>query len=411
MSVQFQSLFTIRVLHDYYNLHDKRCNDFEIEPAEDCLLLMKNLQILHKNFGNKLLTVAYASKFNNGSPPPEFILKPFIDFSEGIVFRYYLKLKNPHFSNFTAIALSLAERKRLYFSNLSKNLAGTVLSLSGSLSPFTVSKKYNPGDLVKGPDDLFYEAIRKGDGTADSKDLSNAGYWLKAASVDPFVTSGDQVTLVGNVYQYKLETPASNIIIKTFGLNRADNNLPYDSLLETVEKNFSQNQEFVSIDFSKKSPGKYRVVVNNETELFVYVDPIAVQQNVFGVIDIHHFEKVPPDFKLLTADGNIKVPEPLYTIHFKNRSVIWKYISQNGDISIADSAATPHAFLPATGLVIKSANAIGLAESPLTTLTATRIATGIQIKNLRNPEIERLAFEQEGATGFFTGNMFVKIDT
>ncbi len=411
MSVEFQSLFTVRVLHDYYNMHDKRCNDFDIEPAEDCLLLMKNLQILHKNVGNRLLTVAYANKLSNGTPPPEFILKPFIDFKEGIVFRYYLKLKNPHFSNFTAVAVSLAERKRLYFSNLSKNLAGSVLSLSGFVGPFTISRKYEPGDLVKGPDDNFYESIRRGDGTADSQDLANAGYWLKASANGPFVSGSDQLTLVGNNYEYRLLTPASNIIIKTFSLNRSDSNLPYDSLLSTVEKNFSQNQDFVSVDFSKTPSGKYKIIVNNETELFVYVDPVALQQNVFGIIDIHHFEKVPVDFRFLTIGGDIKVPEPIYTIHFKNRSVIWKYISQNGDIGITDSAATPQAFLPATGLVIKSANAIGLAEAPLSTLMATRTATGKQIKSLKNPEIEKLVFEKDGATGFFAGNMFVKIDT
>jgi hypothetical protein len=79
MSVQFQSLFTIQVLHDYYNKHDNKCIDFDIVPAEDCSLMMKNMQVLHKNYNNKLLTVINASKEINDTPPPDFKLTPFLE--------------------------------------------------------------------------------------------------------------------------------------------------------------------------------------------------------------------------------------------------------------------------------------------------------------------------------------------
>ncbi|MGF2414346.1 MAG: hypothetical protein ACQUYJ_18575, partial [Ferruginibacter sp.] len=146
-------------------------------------------------------------------------------------------------------------------------------------------------------------------------------------------------------------------------------------------------------------------------DTWVYVDTNAAKQNIFGIIEIHHFEKLPAGFQLLTPGGHIKTPEPVFTIWFKNRSVTWRYISQNGDIGVTDSAAVPRTFLPGSAAAVKSTEAIALTETALTTLTATKTSTSKQIKFLKNPEIEKLVFEQDGATGFFTSNMYVKIDT
>jgi hypothetical protein len=410
MSIQFQSLFTIQLTHDYYDKHEKRCTDFDILPAEDCALLMKNMRILYRNYNNRLLTVVEAVKEVNDMPPPAFKLSPLLNFTTGMVFRYYLVLKNPHFSNFTAIALPLSDRKRLYFSNLSNNTVGSTLSLSNTIGAFVINKVYAPGDMVKGTDNNFYEAIRASDGTPASKDLANTAYWQQATANNPYVSNNDQVIVAGDYYNYRLQVPSGHITIKIFSLNKSDNSLPYDNLVETIEKTYSQNQETVTIDFSKKTPGKYRVVVNTEEDAWIYVDPAAIGQNVFGIIEIHHFEKVPPSFQLLAPGGRVRIPEALFTIQFKNRSVIWKYISQNDAISVADSGVPAQNFIPAAGTMVKSEKAIGLTEKPISTLTATRTATGKQIKNLKNPDIEKLVFEQDGNTGFFAGNMYVKID-
>jgi len=411
MSVQFQSLFTIQVLHDYYTRHDSKCNDFDIIPSADCALLMKNMQVLHRNHNNKLLTVINASKEVNDIPPPAFKLSPFLNFGKEMVFRFYMVLKNPHFSNFTAIALQQSNKKRLYLSNLSKNKVGTTLALSDAILPFTISKKYTPGNLVKGPDNNFYEAIRLSDGSAASKDIANKEYWQKTITNTPYVNEADEVVITGDQYNYMLQTAASNIVIKIFGINKTDNNLPFDQLIETVEKTFTQNQETVAVDFTKKKPGKYKLVVNNEEPIWIYVDAQAAKQNVYGIIEIHHFEKVPADFQLLTSGGHIKIPEPVFSIWFKNRSVTWRYISKNGDIGITDAGATPEIFMPNSGAIVKSQEAIELTETPIATLTATKTSSGKKITALKNPEVEKLVFEQEGDTGFFSANMYVKIDT
>ena len=120
---------------------------------------------------------------------------------------------------------------------------------------------------------------------------------------------------------------------------------------------------------------------------------------------------MPADFQILTSGGHIKIPEPVFTVWFKNRSVTWKYISQNGNIGVTDSAATPQQFEPASAALVKSKQAIALTETPLATLTATKTPGGKQIKNLKNPEVGNLVFEQDGTTGFYAANMYIKIDT
>jgi hypothetical protein len=411
MSLQFQSLFTIQLLHDYYDKHDNRCNDFDIVPAEDCALQMKNMRMLHKNYNNKLLTVINAAKEANSTPPPDFNLVPFINFNKEVVLRFYLLLKNPYFSNFTALALNQGQRKRLYLSNLSKNKVGSNLSLSAAINAHNFIKTYAPGNVVKGPDNNFYEALRISDGTAESKDLANTTYWQKAGVNNPYVNDADEVTVCGSNFNYNMETPASNIVIKLFTVDKNDSNLPFNKLTATIEKTFTQNQQTVSIDVSAYQPGKYKLVVNGEADTWIYIDPNAVKQNVFGIVEIHHFEKLPNDFQLLTSANHIKIPEPVFTIWFKNRSVTWKYISKNGNISVTDSDAAPKIFEPPSALAVTSKNTIGLTETPVASLTATKTSGGKQIKNLKNPDIEKLVFEADGDTGFYISNMYVKIDT
>ena len=410
MGSKFQPLFTVQALHDYYNRHNNQCNDFDIVPSEDCKKLMKNLKILYKNFGNKLLTLIQAVEEANATPPPDFNLKPFISFHPRMVFRFYMVCKNMHFANLTALSLDYAERKRFYFSNLSKNNVGSVLALSAPVPDFNNSNNYLPGDIVKNLSNNFFESVRVSDGTAASQNLSNTDYWIQAADTHPYVNNLDQVIIAGETYTYKLVTPALSITINVFDINISNINLPFDNPVFTETRVFTQLQQTVNIKLTGLEPGKYRLSVNGEADVWLYVDPVAVKQNISGIIEVHHFQNVPAVFKLLTTQNHVKIPEPVYTIRFKNRSVIWKYISQNGNIGVIDSGSTPLVFTPASGLNVQSQRAIGLKETPVSTLTAARTPAGKQLKNLKNPEPEKLVFEKNGNTGYYISNMYVRIE-
>ena len=132
MSIQFKSLFTLQILHDYYNRHNNKCPDFNIVAADDCTERMKNMQVLHRNYGNKLLTVIAAEKLTETEPPPAVHYIPFLPFGTAFVLRYYIVLKNAHFSGFTSVGHNPFQKKRLYFSNLTKNKIGSTCALSGA---------------------------------------------------------------------------------------------------------------------------------------------------------------------------------------------------------------------------------------------------------------------------------------
>jgi hypothetical protein len=416
MANQYQTLFALQVLHDYYNMnnHENKCADFDMVPTEDCIALMRNMQVLHRNFGSKLVTLIRAEEKANPAPPPATNWNPFIDFRESFVLRWYLKSKNPYFSNFTALALQLSERKRLYFSNLSNNTVAAVNALSKPVEVFVINQKYLPGHLVKAADGNIYEAVRISDGTAAANDTSNTNYWQKAKTNNPYVGAQDEVIIVGSAYNYNLLTAASDVVIQIFGLNKANALFPYDQLVETTEQHFTSTQSNVQIDFSKLPIGKYRMVVNSENDQWIYVDPQAIRQNVFGIVEIHHFANLPTNFQLQTAQKHLPTKAPLFSIWFKNRSVLWKYVSQNGNIRVIDGDPIPKIFEFTIGVPdgpqVKSKEFIALTETPITTLTLTKTTTLKTIKNLQNPEVEKLVFEKEGATGFFTSNMFIKID-
>jgi|GEM_PF-6063783 len=415
--IQFQPLFTIQLIHDYYTKHEKRCTDFDIVPTDECASLMKKMQILYKNHNNKFFTVVNANKTINEEPPPNFKITPFLNFPNDFVLRYYLVLKNPHFLNFTSIALPPSGK--CYFSNISKNNTIGNLALSNPFLSFSPERKYSPGNLVTGADDELFEAIRISDDTSESKDLNNASYWHKVTADGSYASGSDEVKLTAGSFHYTLQTPANSITIKIFGLNKTDNELPYDKLLATVVQNYPQNQQSIVINLSKYTPGKYRIVVNTEAETWIYLDPEAVKKNIFGIIEIFHFPKVPAQFKLLGPGNMIKIPEPVYTIWFKSRSVIWKYISQGGvNISVKEESdpPIPHFlesaalnFIPASGLTVQSEKPISLAETPrLLSMTVNFGSGDISFQNLKNPEVENIVVEKEANTGFFVSNMYVK---
>jgi hypothetical protein len=408
MAIQFETLFSIKVLHDFYDRHESQCADFRIVPAPDCENLMKNARMLFRNSRHQLQTLISAEKKANTPPTPGFQTKPFIPMGKELVFRFYMLLYNPHFSKFTATGMNMSARKRYCFSNLSNNANGSTLSLSKAIAAHDTGKIYWPGDLVKATDGNLFEALRTSDGTAGATTLSDVKYWQQAGTNGLYANSQDEVVLCGEVFHYQLKTPDKNIDIKIFGLDKTSSAMPHNQLLKTVLQNFDADQQTVKLDLSGLATGKYRIVVNNEGDNWVYIDQEAVQQNAYGIIEIHQLAQLPIAFQLLTASGELAMPG--FTIHFKSRSVFWKYTSQNGNIGVVDSAAAPIAFVPASAATVQSERAIALRETPVATLTASKAGSTKTQKNLGNPQPDKLVLEKDGNNSFYAANMHVKID-
>src|SRR4030095_14126593 len=98
MKSNFSIFFKVEILHEYFLNH--QCKDFEIVPSADSIALFNRAKILYRNTENKLTAIIEENEagepfFNKGS-----IKNYRTDFGKS-VFRFYLKIKNPLFYNYT----------------------------------------------------------------------------------------------------------------------------------------------------------------------------------------------------------------------------------------------------------------------------------------------------------------------
>ena len=199
MKSNFSIFFKVEILHEYFLNH--QCKDFEIVPSADSIALFNRAKILCRNTENKLTTLIQENNegepfFNTGSS------KNYRNDFGKSVFRFYLKIKNPLFFNYTNINFDFNGQKKFYFSNLSPNNSSGYLYLSAPVAPFTVDRQYVPGDLVKDSrSGKVYEALKKGTGKKESelddplswspKEISNDG--ISDFTVGRFYKAGDLV--------------------------------------------------------------------------------------------------------------------------------------------------------------------------------------------------------------------------
>ena len=324
MNLTYRYFFIIDLLHHYYR--DGKCRDIEIIPTSDCLRLMQNHHMLLRMIGSQLRVGIEMS------PADDEI--PVVPIEEGTVFRFYLKLKNPSFYNFTNLPLNPGSSHIYYFSNRSGQKAGNQLFLSAPVDSFDSAASYLPGDVVSKSGNLF-ENIKRSKG----KPTSDRNFWKQLTSVEPVVTKKDLIPLSASTFRTAVRPPSKKVTTKIFGLNRENDG--FDTLLLPEEElTFTEEQEAAAVNFFKQetenepgkilTSGRYRIAVN-DADLAVYHDHEAMMKGVFGLIEIFHYPKLPADFQLLK---NGKVREDFsFRICFHNRSTIWKYLLKDGSKS------------------------------------------------------------------------------
>jgi hypothetical protein len=90
--MKYITLCSLEILHDYYT--DRRCIDFQIEPAPDTQKLLSNYRGILKQFPGGLRVLVAASSENT----------PFIALPADLIFAFRLRLRNPDFSLFTDLS-------------------------------------------------------------------------------------------------------------------------------------------------------------------------------------------------------------------------------------------------------------------------------------------------------------------
>ena len=135
----------------------------------------------------------------------------------------------------------------------------------------------------------------------------------------------------------------------------------------------------------------------NGKEKLVYYDPHSGAKKAWGIIDIHHEGDLPKEMQILDGGklpsdktDETKLTPRDFVIHFRNRSVLWKYNLRlmKDNYSISDSSAHKILFEKKDSAFV-SKEPVPLSEEPIKTLTLKKDNSAV-IDVLKNPVIYKL---------------------
>lgn len=385
MSAKYKILYVTELLHDYYA--NKESKDFEIFPSAETLKVLAGHGMLYKVIGNKLVVLVRTNADNI----------PVISLSSIGKLTFYLKVYNSQFYNFTNINYKPSQPKCYYFSNLTQNKGISNLHLSSKIPLYNNANAYTVGSLAASNTREVFEAL-KSNSDFNRHDLSETFFW-KSKGQEQYVSSNDLIELAASIYNVTT-TPATDFTIRIFDLNPATG--IYDvQVKDTDAKTFTSPQSKVAVNLAGLSPGKYRIQVNAES-LEIYFDGFALYNNIFGIIEIFNHLPASDDFALFDSAGVSK--ESTFTIHFANRSVIWKYLAKTTDITAVQDPV--HTFTPFASKQFISNEPIPLTEKPIVTVSIHSSIFG-DIPSVANPVRDRLQMITKDGDTYFCAEKFL----
>jgi len=459
MNFNYNIFFTIELLHEYFL--NRKCNDLEIKPAKDCMEISRRINIQWRNNENQLMAFIKENDVHEPfiNTPPEKLFRKYYDKT---VFRFYIKLKDPLFLNYTNIDPSYGSRKKFYFSNIAKNkdngmlylttpvkdhsigttyFPGTLvrdpvngnvfesikkhiskkktqlsdtqfwvpkglLHLSKPVDDYSIGKTYLAGDFVRKPDtDNVYETIRKHTSKSVA-DLDDQSLWISRGQGQlQYPTDNDIVDYCNGNYVFKVSSPVAKADIAILGFNYNAASPAYEVPVgESEARNFEKPATEVNVNLSSLGPGKYKIKINEETKM-VYYDSALKMGDIFGVVEIFNHLPGTDDYALLTADEKIRSIK--YQVQFPNRRVLWKYIRKDGKArSITDMGDTGYIF-KLNGEEFVSATPIPLSESALKTLKLEFNTKDFSLHPLPNPSVQRLKKFTQNEFDYFCSEVYL----
>lgn len=382
IKVQYSKLYEVCILHDFYL--NQGSNDFstlskkeqtkalakydirnalEIHPTESCERTLSRYRLVFyptsKGFS------IFAPIEENGD---EITLE--LPLNSGFELSFRISLRNPNFVNFTNLRLSKSYKNVLYFSNENANLQGNKLFLTVPVQEFKSDINYESGDLrvdnAINPTSIF-EAVRNIFGQASPKpddwqeipqvaffdsnrayrkfdrvrsnntifeakvdspadDLTNRDSWEKVEILTfQYATDNDCIELRPTYFNHELQGNTESVIYYQV-LNTS---------LETVYSGTEINTDgavtSLSLDLEHLKPGKYQLQVEDKDkqrlrnlELEFYLDKALYSSATLGLITI---KNVSGSHRLVeTVNNKQELKQPVYYIHFRNRSTHWRYI-------------------------------------------------------------------------------------
>jgi hypothetical protein len=376
VTAAYKILFTVTLRHDYYT--NKACNDFTIKPTPDCIQLLNQYHLIFRQAGNKIIILTPAEND-----------KPSIEISPGIVFRFYLFCENVYFTHFTNWDQDDYSSKKFYATNQYNNFSETNRYLTTPLSVYDDKVTYHQGNLVINAQKEVIECLQENPAGAKSKPLSDKNFWKQFIdNKTQYCTTDSLVDFTQNLLPFVL-IQGAKIKVEAF------DNLEEDfkkTIFDHIADNLSETVKL----FSSLPAGRYKLTVN-ANEKIIYYDPDTFAKKSWGIIEIHHQDDLSKEMQILDGDelptdkdDETKLTPRNFIIHFRNRSVLWKYNLRlmKDDYSISDSSANKIAFEKKESAFI-SKDPIPLSEEPIKTFVLKKDTTAL-IDVLKNPVFYKL---------------------
>ncbi len=408
VGIEYRPLCTVHFRHGYYFDRGQECfeslsanaqqkiqdqtdihQDLEILPTADSRLLINRYRLVYRQTVDGFLVAAPVSR-DPDSGEPVFAA----GLEAGFKLRFSLRLKNPHFLDFTNLPLDKLRGGIYHFSNNADNPEQNSLHLSRSLQGFSDAVQYQPGDLLI-DDPLDPQQRLSAPDKIEAGDTFDIEDWLTFPPYDIYesgpipageVVTGEHVVHNGSVYESQIDDPSGNFSNPAHWLRQyspllqgvsrddwlplypnhfsiaLDNpqhylklrvfDLDAQMLLEaTYDGDGEQNE--ITVDLADLKSGRYRLQLFGadglplaDSERFFYLDNDLAGSRLFSLIEL---EATTDDYRLLDGDGVLQSPD--YLINFINRATYWRYqfpqplsddlIATPGDGLTVEAGTTP----------------------------------------------------------------------
>ncbi len=351
---QYRSLFSVRILHEYYlpvepeiyqnipadnldsfqdRLHGNYNinGDFKISPTSDCNEALNNYNLVFKRNRLGCFVAGKVRSLGGGD------FTSYIPMDEPETFRFTLDLGNKNLFNFTNIRLERNIESKdyfvYYFSNRANNSgAGAPLYLTRPVADFLDTYAYEAGEVILSMADplnpVMLEALED-----NGPGVFNGANWQQVYSdVDPlpqFVTNLDRIVLRPGIFKHNVELAGRERLRFVFRDRAAD-------VVKTQEFRTTQSGTPLvecEVDLEILPDAKYTLEVQDELgtvipqlRLEFYKDNVLFEQRPFALIEcFHEPDGSLADYRVLEHDNDNRLLSPGYTIGFKNRSTFWRY--------------------------------------------------------------------------------------
>jgi len=257
MEIVFDKLCNVLITHNFYD--DETSSDFIVEPTN-----------LTKKYLTKqsLLSRQTSQGFNISVQMEESAsFSPFKNIDGMKKLSFILTLKNPYFTNFTDLPLSVNPFQVYHLSNRNNNKQNSNLLLSAD----TANEYVSTEDLLTVKPKTFTYSVSN----------TNASATVSIADIDDNTVMSETVTVIENKLNYL-------VYLNTY------------------------------------PPGRYKLLVDGSLALDFYADDSLLYKNIFGIVDIYFDDAVSSDYKLIDSGGDISSKN--YYIKFNSRKTYWKYL-------------------------------------------------------------------------------------